>query len=117
MFDKDSKVNHYRIIEKIGQGGMGEVYLAHDSKLNRKVALKFLSEELGQSEQFRRRFTKEAQSAARLNHLNIVTVHEVGEYDNRPYIVMTYVEGESLEDLKSRRKFTISEVIDVGIQI
>ncbi|MGH8016303.1 MAG: protein kinase domain-containing protein, partial [Candidatus Zixiibacteriota bacterium] len=93
MLTKDSKVNHYSILEKIGQGGMGEVFLAHDSKLDRKVALKFLSEELGKSEQFRKRFTKEAQSAAKLNHPNIVTVHEVGEFDNRPFIAMTFVSG------------------------
>lgn len=117
MFKKDSSVNQYRIIDKIGQGGMGEVYLAHDSKLNRKVALKFLSEELGQSDKFRQRFTKEAQSAARLNHPNIVAVHEVGEFENRPYIAMTYVKGESLENVKKLRSFSFSEIIDLGIQI
>jgi len=96
---------------------MGEVYLAHDSKLNRKVALKFLSKELDQKADFRKRFTREAQAAAKLNHPNIVTVHEVGEFEKRPYIAMSYVKGDSLSHLKDLRKFSIPEIIDIGIQI
>jgi len=96
---------------------MGEVYLAQDSKLDRKVALKFLSNEFGQNEQFRKRFTREAQAAAKLNHPNIVTVHEVGEYQNNPFIAMTFVKGESLDAYAKKRKLTIREIIDIGIQI
>lgn len=117
MIKIESSVNHYKIIEKIGEGGMGEVYLAHDSKLNRHVALKFLSEVLGRSEKFRHRFVKEAQSAAKLNHPNIVTVHEVGDFEKRPYIAMAYVKGETLEKLKEERQLTIPEIINIGCQI
>jgi len=117
MLTKDTKVNHYDIIEKIGEGGMGEVYLAHDSKLDREVALKFLSDELGQNEQFRKRFTREAQTAAKLNHPNIVTVHEVGEFENRQFISMTYVKGQPLDKYAPDRKLSFSEIIQIGVQI
>ena len=77
---RDTMVSHYRIIEKIGAGGMGEVYLAEDTELNRKVALKFLPPHLCQDDDCRARFKREAQAAAGLEHPNIVAVHEVGEY-------------------------------------
>ncbi|MFH1011505.1 MAG: protein kinase, partial [bacterium] len=86
-------VSHYRIVERIGAGGMGEVYLAEDTKLSRKVALKFLTPHLCQDEDCRTRFKREAQAAAVLEHPNIVTIHEVSEYQGRPYIVMQYIKG------------------------
>ena len=79
VLTKGTMVSHYRIIEKIGAGGMGEVYLAEDTKLKRKVALKFLPSLLCQDEDCRARFKREAQAAAKLDHPNIVTIHEVGE--------------------------------------
>ncbi len=86
-----TKVSHYTIISKIGAGGMGEVYLAEDSQLDYKVALKFLSAHLSQNETSRARFTREAKAAAKLDHPNIVPVHELGEFQGRPFFAMTYV--------------------------
>ena len=81
----DTVVGHYRIIEKIGAGGMGEVYLAEDTELNRKVALKFLPSHLCQDADCRARFKREAQASAKLDHPNIVAVHEVSEFHGRPF--------------------------------
>ena len=78
----DTTVGHYRIVEKIGAGGMGEVYLAEDTKLDRRVALKFLAHHMCQDEDCRKRFTREAQAAAKLDHPNIVPVYEVSEFFN-----------------------------------
>jgi serine/threonine protein kinase/Flp pilus assembly protein TadD len=89
-------VSHYRIIEKIGAGGMGEVYLADDTGLNRRVALKFLPVHLAQNPDLRARFTREARAAAKLDHPNIITIHEVDEFDGRPFFVMQYIEGNTL---------------------
>ena len=108
---------HYRILEKLGEGGMGEVYLAEDTKLNRRVALKFLPAQYASDENFKARFKREAQAAAALNHPNIITIHEVAEYESRPFIAMEYVEGESLKDLISRKDLSLDRVIDLGIQI
>ena len=77
-------VSHYEIIKQIGVGGMGEVYLARDTKLNRQVALKFLSSHFIPDEDFKKRFIREAEATARLNHPNIVTIYEVGEYPKTP---------------------------------
>ena len=89
-------VSHYRIVSKIGAGGMGEVYLAEDTKLRRRVALKFLPAHMAANENVHTRFVREAQTLAKLSHPNIVGVHEVGEFDNRPYYVMDLIEGETL---------------------
>jgi len=91
-------ISHYHIIEKLGEGGMGEVYLAEDTKLKRKVALKFISQEITANKEATQRFEQEAQAAAGLNHPNIVTIYEVGEFENQTYISMEYVEGESLRE-------------------
>ena len=92
-------VAHYRIARKIGAGGMGEVYLAEDTKLKRRVALKFLPSRVAADENLKGRFTREAQAAAALRHPNIVTIHDVAEHEGCPYIAMEYVAGESLRDL------------------
>jgi serine/threonine protein kinase/tetratricopeptide (TPR) repeat protein len=110
-------VSHYKLIERIGAGGMGEVYLAEDTKLSRKVALKFLPPHLCQDEDCRTRFKREAQAAAVLEHPNIVTIHEVGEYQGRPYIVMQYVKGQSLQDVIKHKTLTSDTIVDLGIQI
>src|SRR5512137_586932 len=88
----------YRIVEEIGQGGMGIVYKAEDIKLKRFLALKFLPPHLMHSAELTERFLVEAQAAAALNHPNICTIHEVGESDERPYLAMEFVEGETLRD-------------------
>lgn len=93
-----STFGRYRILEKIGQGGMGEVFLAEDGTLHRKVALKFLPEALAASPESRERFLVEARAAAALSHPNICVIHEVDEVGDRPFIAMEYVEGETLQD-------------------
>jgi len=114
---KGTLVSHYRIIEKIGAGGMGEVYLAEDTKLNRRIALKFLPSHLASDEDLRRRFTREAQAAAKLDHPNIVPVHEVSEYYGQPYIAMAHIEGESLRDVIKMGELSITESIELAVQI
>jgi serine/threonine-protein kinase len=110
-------ISQYEILGKLGEGGMGEVYLAQDTKLNRRVALKFLPEEYASDESFKTRFKREAQAAAALNHPNIITIHEVAEYENRPFIAMEYVEGKPLKDLTAQKDLSISRVIDLTMQI
>ena len=109
-------ISHYKIIEKLGEGGMGVVYKAEDTKLKRTVALKFLpSKALGDEEE--NRFLHEAQAAAALNHLNITTIHEISEYEGDTFIVMEYVEGQDLKDKIKKGPLKINEVIDIAIQI
>lgn len=112
-----TKVGHYQIIEKIGAGGMGEVYLAQDAKLDRRVALKFMPAQYANDQDFVNRFRREAQAAARLDHPNIVTVFEVGEHAGRPFIVMQYVEGQNLHDLAHGTPMPMHRTIDIAIQI
>ena len=112
-----SVVSKYTILEKLGEGGMGEVYLAEDTDLNRKVALKFLPEQFASDADSLARFKREAQTAAGLNHPNIITVYEVGEHKGRPYIAMAYVEGESLADIIARKDMTVEKALDLAAQI
>lgn len=110
-------VGHYRIIEKIGAGGMGEVYLAEDTKLHRRVALKFLPHYLVSDEDAKTRFTREAQAAATLKHPNIVTIHEVSEYQGRPFFAMECCEGLPLRDLIKEQKLTLDQISHLAFQI
>jgi serine/threonine protein kinase len=116
VLSKGTIVSHYRIAEKIGAGGMGEVYLAEDTELDRKVALKFLPPHLCQDEDCRKRFKREAQAAAKLSHPNIVTIHEVGEHQTRPYFVMEHIEGRSLRDVKTE-ELDIDRIIGIAVQL
>lgn len=111
-----TKVSHYKIISKIGAGGMGEVYVALDTELNRKVALKFLPPHLCQDEDCRKRFTREAQAAAKLDHPNIVTIHEVGEYQGRPFFAMQFIDGTLLRETKSEELNT-DQIIGIALQL
>jgi serine/threonine protein kinase len=94
----------YRLEQPLGHGGMASVHLAHDMELDRPVAVKLLAENLSRDESFRKRFVREARLAARLSHPNVVSVYDAGEEDGRPYIVMECVEGETLAEVRARRK-------------
>lgn len=111
------QILHYNIVEKLGEGGMGEVYLAHDTELDRKVALKFLPPHYTFDTELKSRFRREAKAAAALNHPNIITVHEIGEHENRTYIAMEYVEGESLREKVSRGQLLVNSAVDIAHQI
>jgi len=114
---KGTMVSHYRIVEKIGAGGMGEVYLAEDTELDRKVALKFLPPHLCQDEDCRKRFKREAQAAAKLDHPNIVPVYEVGDFKGRPFFAMAHIEGKSLRQVIKEGKLTVEESVNLTMQI
>src|SRR5438067_7281198 len=110
-------ISHYRIVSKLGAGGMGEVYLAEDTKLNRKIAIKFLPPDSSASEQANRRLLREARAAATLDHPNICAIHEVGEEDGRTFIVMQYVEGETLDVRLRRKPLALPESLALAVQI
>lgn len=114
---KGTMVSHYRIISKIGAGGMGEVYLAEDSKLSRNVALKFMPVHLASDTEMRARFTREAKAAAKLDHPNIVPVYEVGEYMGRPFFAMAHIDGKSLREVIKQGKLTVEESVRLTMQI
>jgi serine/threonine protein kinase len=114
---KGTMVSHYRIIKKIGAGGMGEVYLAEDKKLKRRVALKFLPLHLCQDEDCRERFKREAQAAAGLDHPNIASIHEVSDYNGRPFFSMQVVEGQSLREVIAGKDLPIDHILEIVIQI
>jgi len=109
-------ISHYKIIEKLGEGGMGVVYRAEDTKLKRTVALKFLPQDLTRDADAKARFIREAQAAAALNHPNICTIHEVGEHDGQSFIAMELVEGQSLKERIDRGPLPIDDAVTFAIQ-
>ncbi|MEE9236006.1 MAG: protein kinase [Candidatus Acidoferrales bacterium] len=117
MLNPGTKLSHYRIIEKIGAGGMGEVYRAHDERLDRDVALKVLPASSFADPTARARLLREARTASKLNHPHICTIHEVGEADGQAYIAMEYVEGRPLSQLVAEQTLPVERVLRYGQQI
>src|SRR4051794_3550392 len=106
---------HYQILSQIGSGGMGEVYLADDTKLGRKVAIKFLNEQFSKDEALLNRFVQEAKAASALNHPNILTVYEIGEHDNTHYISTEFIDGKTLRE-RMKHRLTFDEILSIAIQ-
>jgi serine/threonine protein kinase/tetratricopeptide (TPR) repeat protein len=110
-------ISHYKILEKLGEGGMGVVYKAQDTKLDRIVALKFLPQHLTSDSVEKERFIHEAKAASALNHTNITTIHEIDEFGGQMFIVMEYCEGRTLKRIIEKETLSIRKVLDIGIQI
>ncbi len=110
-------INQYKIISAIGKGGMGEVFLAHDTKLDRKVALKILPPEFAEDADRMSRFVREAKSASALNHPNIITIHEIGESDGTHFIATEFIDGKTLNEYKRANPLNYKSALEIAIQV
>src|SRR5262245_39406750 len=116
-FEPGQRIENYRIVSQLGSGGMGEVYLAEDTRLNRKVALKLLPPHFTVNPDRVRRFEREARAASALNHPNIVTIHEIGQSDSTHFIATEFVDGKTLRQLINEKPFTLNEILNVSMQV
>src|SRR5437870_12614251 len=114
---EEQLIGHYKILRKVGGGGMGVVYEAEDSRLGRRVALKFLPEDKLQDSESHQRFLREARSASALNHPGICTIHAIEEHDGRTFIAMELLEGQTLDKLIPVGSLSIPRTIEIGIQL
>jgi serine/threonine protein kinase/Flp pilus assembly protein TadD len=117
MLKTGDRFAHYKIVRPLGIGGMGEVYLAEDEKLDRRVAIKILNEQFGKEDSHLQRFIREAKAASSLNHPNILVIHEISVGDDANFIVSEFVEGRTLRDLITESKLTLEPVLDIMIQV
>jgi len=110
-------ISHYKILEKLGEGGMGVVYKAEDTKLNRPVALKFLPPHFSSDDEAKQRFVHEAQAASALNHTNICSIHAIGEYEKQQFIDMEFIEGKTLGVLLKEKELSLREAVGIALQV
>ena len=112
-----NRLGRYEVLEPLGKGGMGEVYRAEDTKLGRSVALKVLPELFSADPERLARFEREARAASALNHPNICTIHDIGEHEGQPYLIMELLEGQSLRERIDAEPFSPREILEIGTDV